>query len=306
VTSPAVTVAILTFNGERHLDRLLDAVEDQEYDGPVEILVIDSTSTDATPAILARHPNVRVHVIPQSEFGHGKTRNLAATLASGEFVAYLTQDAIPLGRTWLAELVAPLIDDERVGGVVGKQVPRDDAPPIIRYDIRRVFSRLGPDDAWAVVDGRGVDFDGPDSWTAAFYSDANSATRRSLVVGEVPYRDVAYAEDQLFGRDILRSGRRKVYAPAASVEHSNDLTMRTVGARIDDEVTGLRAIGAPVPRLSRAGVVKQAVRWSLADAAAIALDRDWGIARKARWLLANPWWHVRKWRAFRRASTRDT
>jgi rhamnosyltransferase len=40
------TVAILTFNGETYLREILEAVEAQDVDGAVEILVIDSGSTD--------------------------------------------------------------------------------------------------------------------------------------------------------------------------------------------------------------------------------------------------------------------
>ncbi|HEX3870546.1 MAG TPA: glycosyltransferase family A protein, partial [Pirellulales bacterium] len=81
---PSVTVTVLTWNGERYLESLLSSVEQQRFNGEVDVLVIDSGSTDHTLDIIAGHPRVRLHQIPNSEFGHGKTRNLAAELASGE------------------------------------------------------------------------------------------------------------------------------------------------------------------------------------------------------------------------------
>jgi len=54
-----------------------------------------------------------------------------------------------------------------------------------------------------------------------FFSDVNSAVRRDVLVGEIPYRDVNYAEDQAFGRDVIESGLYKVYAPLGSVIHSH-------------------------------------------------------------------------------------
>jgi rhamnosyltransferase len=300
--APAVTVSVLTWNGEKYLDALLTAVEEQRYEGTVELLVIDSGSQDATLDIVAAHSGVRLHRIPNSEFGHGATRRLAAELATGEFVIYLTHDAVPAHDRWLHELVAPLRDDERIAAVVGKQVPRRGAPPVMKYDIQRVFERLGPDYGVTVTWDTGWPVDGTERAIAAFYSDANSAARRSVLVSEVPYRDVDYAEDQLFGRDLFDRGYRKAYAPRAVVEHSNDTTLRTFGARVMADMVGLRSIGTSIPPVSRLAAFKQFVKWSVADTGFILLDKEYSGLAKLKWLAVNPWYHAAKWRAYRRGS----
>jgi len=302
MTAPSVTVAVLTYNGAQYLDALLTAVEGQRYPGEVELLVIDSGSTDATLDIVARHPRVRLHEIPNSEFGHGRTRDLAARLATGELVAYLTHDAVPASDDWLSGLVEPLRDDERIAAVVGKQVPRPDAPPVLKYDIQRVFERLGPDYGYTVVYDDGTLDDEGARNAAAFYSDANSAARRSVLTGAVPYRDVPYAEDQQFGRDVIDAGLRKAYAPRGAVLHSNDVTFATLADRIAADQNGLRSIGRELPRVSRTAAFAQALRWTYLDAPRIAVDREYSTARRLWWLLANPWWQLRKWNAYRRAS----
>lgn len=304
MTAPSATVTILTWNGEQYLEAILTALETQQYDGEFDILIIDSGSTDATLEIIARHPAVRLHSIPNEEFGHGKTRNLAAELSTGEIVAYLTHDAVPANDRWLAELTAPFADDDRVAAVLGKQVARLGAPPVLKYDIRRVFERLGPDYGITVVRDTGYRVDGTERVAAAFYSDANSAALRSIVTGAVPYREVAYAEDQMFGRDLFDRGYRKAYAPRAVVEHSNDTTFATFGSRIEADVMGLREIGTLVTPVSRLTAFKQFVKWSAADAAFIMIDKEYNAARKLYWLLVNPWYHAAKWSAYRRATMR--
>lgn len=304
MTSPSVTVSVLTYNGDRYLEALLAAVEGQRYDGDVELLVVDSGSSDRTLEIVAAHPQVRLHRIANSEFGHGRTRNLVAELARGEIVAYLTHDAVPAHDRWLHELVLPFVDDARIAAVVGKQVPRASAPPVLKYDIQRVFERLGPDYALTVVSDWGqIDEEGTRA-AAAFYSDANSAARRSVVRGRVPYRDVDYAEDQLFGRDVLAAGLRKAYSPRAAVEHSNDATFRSFGARIEADMLGLRSIGTVVRPVSVTAACAQWLKWSTMDALAIVSDRDYRPLQKVGWLIANPWYHAVKWRAYRRATRR--
>lgn len=302
MSAPTVTVSVLTYNGERYLEQLLTAVEQQSYDGVVELLVIDSGSTDRTLEIVAEHPAVRLHSIPNSEFGHGRTRNLAAELATGEIVAYLTHDAVPAHEHWLRELVLPFVDDERIVAVVGKQLPRPSAPPILKYDIQRVFERLGPDYALTVVADWGQLGDESALAAAAFYSDANSAAHRNVLTGAVPYQHVDYAEDQLFARDVLKAGLRKAYAPRAAVEHSNDVTLRTLGARIEADLVGLRSIGTTIAPVSAPRAFAQWVKWTATDALAIALDRDYGFATKVYWWWVNPWYHAAKWSAYRRGS----
>jgi rhamnosyltransferase len=298
----SVTVSILTFNGERYLEAILSAIEGQSYDGEVEVLVIDSGSTDRTLEIVAAHPAVRLHRIPNSEFGHGRTRNLVAELATGEIVAYLTHDAVPTGNRWLAELVAPMADDPRISAVVGKQVARPGTAPVLKYDIQRVFERLGPDYGITVIWDTGRPIDATTRVAAAFYSDANSAARRSVLRGPVPYREVDYAEDQLFGRDLFDGGFRKAYAPAAAVEHSNDTTLRTFGSRIAADMRGLRRIGTDIPPVGKLAALKQFVKWSTADSAMVLIDQEYSIGRKVYWLVVNPWYHVAKWRSYRRAT----
>ena len=298
------TVVILTYNGEQYLDEILTAVEGQRFDGSVEILVIDSGSTDATLRIVKSHPAVRLHEIPNSEFGHGVTRNLAAQLSTGRFVLYLTHDAIPADEYWLAEMLKPFELFPQVQGVLGRQLPRPNCVPILKYEINRVFETQGPefgttisyeDPAFERNPGYGL--------PARFYSDVNSAARRDFLVNVIPYRDVSYAEDQLFGQDLLRSGAFKAYAARGAVVHSNDLTYREYKKRLFDEVVGLRLSGVMPPPPPHG--VRSFVRAVVLDPVDLVQDRDFSLARKLYWLVVNPFYHLAKYRTVKRARRID-
>lgn len=297
--SPSATVAILTYNGEKYLDEILSVLERQEYPGGFDVLVIDSGSTDGTLGIVRAHPDVRLHEVPNSDFGHGRTRNLAAELATGDIVAYLTHDAVPVGTGWLAAMTAPFAD-ARVAAVLGRQVARSSAPPALKYDIARVFARQGPD---GVVTVHGDGELGEEALRiATFYSDAASAARRSILLGDIPYRDVEYAEDQVFGREVIAAGHLKAYASDAVVEHSNDGTLREFGQRIAADLRGLRGIGTEIPTVSRFAAFKAWAKWTLADTGRILTDRDYGGGRRLYWFAVNPVYQAVKWSNYRRAS----
>ena len=301
MVAPSVTVVILTYNGERYLEAILGSIEGQLYDGEVETVVIDSGSTDGTLAIVAAHPSVLLHRIPNTEFGHGRTRNLGAQLATGEIVAYLTHDAVPLPG-WLMALVEPLRADPLVVAVMGKQVPRANCFPLLKYEIRGVFAGLGPDFGTTVFWKNSAIVDNTTRDAAGFYSDVNAAARRSVLTGAIPYRDVSYAEDQLFGRDVIDRGMRKAYAPGAAVEHSNDLTLVQLGRRIVEEVLGLREIGTHIPPMSRGTVIRTVIIGVIKESVRIARDADFRLTTKLKWLVVNPWYHVVKWVNYRRAT----
>ena len=297
----AVTVFIPTFNGEKYLERLLTAVESQDSSENFEILIIDSGSTDGTLDIIARHPAVRLVEIPSVEFGHGKTRNLAASLARGTNIAFLSHDAVPVGSHWLASLVAPL-DKEGLDcvAVVGKQEARNDCFPLLKYEIEGVFNRCGPDGQVTVVDGSAV-VASQLGEGELFYSDVNSATRRDFLLKVIAYRDVNYAEDMAFARDVLVAGYRKAYQPDAVVEHSNDVTLAEYGKRIFDENLGMRRVVEGRASLSWAQATLRAVRDVLRSAGRILRDSDYSGSEKARWMVANPAYAWSKWKNIHRA-----
>jgi rhamnosyltransferase len=298
------TVVVLTYNGERYLRDLLSAVRVQKIDGVVEVLVIDSGSTDSTLQILEEFPEVEVVKIPNEEFGHGRTRNLAAHLARGTFVAYLTHDAVPATDRWLYELLKPFELNPNVVAVMGKQLPRPWCFPLLKYEINAVFGGFGPDFGTSLfyeddfVTSEGV------RNAVTFYSDVNSAARRDVLIGPIPYRDVSYAEDQLLGRDAIAAGYVKAYAPRASVLHSNDMTLAEYDDRMEAETLGQREVGIDVAVPSIGVCARMMSRGILLDSIGIARDRDYRTRRKLYYLVVNPMFHVQKWRGVRRGASK--
>ncbi len=132
-------VVIPVKDGARWLAEVLAAVAREQ---PDEVLVIDSGSSDGSVGI-ARSAGVTVLEIPPSEFGHGRTRNLAVEHTSGELIAFLTQDATPVPG-WLAAYAEALALDERIAAAFGPHLPRPDTSPMIARELHRVLRRVQP------------------------------------------------------------------------------------------------------------------------------------------------------------------
>lgn len=303
------TVFIPTYFGEDNLEELFGALSVQEVDFEYEVLVIDTSSTDRTPEIISKWQhkfnNFRYETILKKDFSHGLVRQQAAEMARGEYIVYLTQDATPAHKRWLYEIIQPLERFPQVAGVMGKQDPRPNALPLLKEEIIRTFRQFGPSFGTTIfyhddfIDSRQL-FD-----LVSFYSDVNSAARTSVLLSNVPYRDIPYAEDQKFGEDLLQAGYMKAYAPRANVLHTNDIALRDYRKRMFDEIVGVRRVGKTMDQVSLLFVCKQVLRALTLGSLFILRDGQYSWKRKLYWLVVNPLFVIEKWKGVRSAIAVD-
>ena len=212
----SVSVILPTLNAAGEIAALLAAFKDQTRP-PDEILVVDSGSTDGT-AELARSHGARVISVPRDQFDHGGTRDAAQRQMTGEFVLFLTQDALPADERYIEHLLKPFAD-ERIAAVSGRQLPHPDARPYVRavqqYRYPAQSRTWGPEEREAL----GI--------RAYHLSDVCSAYRRSAyeAVGGFPH-PLPTNEDMLIAATFLDAGYRLAYCADAAVVHSHDLTLR--------------------------------------------------------------------------------
>lgn len=88
-THPLVSVIIPVLNAERFLGDALQSVQQQTY-APLEILVVDGPSMDATARIAHSFPRVRY--LRQTGTGMWNALNEGLDAAQGEFIAMLSSD----------------------------------------------------------------------------------------------------------------------------------------------------------------------------------------------------------------------
>ena len=100
-----VSIIIPVKDGGTELVRCLAAIGSQELDREVEVVVIDSGSADASVAVAAAAGAQVIEVAPE-DFNHGTTRNLGAEAASGDVLAFLSQDAEPAGLSTVRQPAA--------------------------------------------------------------------------------------------------------------------------------------------------------------------------------------------------------
>jgi O-antigen biosynthesis protein len=260
---PPVSVVIPVKDGGPLLEQALAAVRAQ---GQLELIVIDSGSRDGSVAVAGRFADELIQIEP-AEFGHGRTRNLGAERSSGELICFLTQDAVPQPG-WLAAHREAFELDPRVGAAFGPHLPFPGTSPMIARELTEFFAGFAPDGRPALH--RQGDL--------TFLSNVNACYLRDCWA-ELRFPELAYSEDQAFGRAMLEAGWVKVFHPGAAVRHAHDYGPLEFMRRYFDEYRGLREASGHVEPLDP----RRALRDVRADARWL---RERGVppGRRARWL----------------------
>jgi len=94
-TAPRLTVIIVAWNRREDLRRALERLDAQSIRDEIEIIVVDSGSTDDTAAMVRSWPTpIRLHR-EEKNLGPGLLRNVAVLMARAPYVTFLDSDAYP-------------------------------------------------------------------------------------------------------------------------------------------------------------------------------------------------------------------
>ena len=216
------TVIIPTLNAGPAIVRLIEALQGQTFP-PEEILVVDSQSDDGTARRVRQLKGVRVMEIERRAFDHGGTRDMAIRTCGTPFAVLMTQDALPVDESCMAELLAPL-EDPGVAAVCARQVAYPEASE--RERLVRAFRYPDESRIWSAADIPRLGI------RAYLLSDVCAAYRRAAyeAVGGFAH-PIETNEDMLIAADFLRAGWKLGYRASARVWHSHDFTLRQEYAR---------------------------------------------------------------------------
>ncbi|WP_249019033.1 glycosyltransferase family 2 protein [Conexibacter sp. S30A1] len=220
-----LSIVIPVKDGGDDLARCLAAIDAQIIDEPVEIIAVDSGSSDDSVETALRH-GATVLRIPPEEFTHGGSRNLGAEHAHGRILVFISQDALPMGTGWLSALVAPLRDDENVAGVYGRQLAHPEAAAAEVYFLNFMYGPNGRRQRARSVAQVSMD--------TTLFSNVNSAIRRELWQRFPFSSDIVMSEDQEWSRRVLLAGYDLIYEPHAPVRHSHSYTLLAAFRRFFD------------------------------------------------------------------------
>ncbi len=220
--SPSCSVVIRAYNEEKHLGRLLEGVAQQTFKD-VQIIVVDSGSTDETLNVAATYGAQIVHISPD-EFTFGRSLNRGVEQAQAERVVIASAHVYPVYPDWLERLLAPL-DNPQTGLAYGKQRGAETS----HYSERQVFAHWYPDQSNFYQD-------------QPFCNNANAAIRRSIWEQHPFDETLSGLEDIAWAKWALEKGNTLAYVADAEVVHIHNETPSGVFNRYKREAMAFKRI----------------------------------------------------------------
>ena len=212
-----VSVVVPVKDAGTDLAPLLSRVNAQQGFRGVEIVIVDSGSRDGS-AELAERMGATVVRIPPADFSHSGARNLGAERATGDYVLFTVQDALPSSEGWLREMFAGLRRNEAAAVSCGEE-PRPDSDlfyRVISWNHHRFMTVDGGDR----VMSRPADGDPVRRRQNAQISDTACLVPRDLFLR---YRHRGeYAEDLDLGLRLIDDGYRLAFLTAPRIVHSHN------------------------------------------------------------------------------------
>ena len=216
------SIVIRAYNEERYLRRLLEGISQQTVKD-VEIILVDSGSTDSTIAIAESFGAKIVH-IPSAEFTFGRSLNFGVREAKRDFIVIASAHVYPVYPDWLETMLRPF-QDESVALAYGKQCGYEGS----KYSEHQIFQQWYPN-------ASSMD------QATAFCNNANAAIRKSLWE-QHPYDETLTGlEDLEWGKWAKGQGYKIAYVAEAEIVHIHNETPRGVYNRYRREAMALRRI----------------------------------------------------------------
>lgn len=183
---------------------------------PNHIFLLQTIEEDGDLMEQPENDKISVHPIKKSEFDHGATRHLGATLSDADFVMFMTQDAVPDNNKLIEKLIVPM-EDKKTAVSYARQLAREEAD--ILEKMTRVYNY--PKES-SIKSKNDLDRLGIKTY---FCSDVCAVYRKSVYDALGGFvRKTIFNEDMIMASKVINAGYNVAYCADAKVIHSHSYT----------------------------------------------------------------------------------
>lgn len=207
----SASIVIRAYNEEKHIGKLLEGILVQTVKD-LEIVLVDSGSTDQTVEIASSYPVKIVHINPQ-DFSFGYSLNQGILACNHELVVIASAHVYPVYPDWLEMLLEPFVNLQ-VALTYGKQRGNESS----KYSEGQLFRQWFPDGQ-------------PTAQEHPFCNNANAAIR-TKIWQELRYdENLPGLEDLDWAHRVMKLGYSIQYVPNAEVVHVHQETPKGIYRR---------------------------------------------------------------------------
>jgi glycosyltransferase involved in cell wall biosynthesis len=219
---PNCSIVIRAFNEEKHIGRLLTGIFQQTVKD-VQVILVDSGSTDTTVHIASSFQVEVVHIQPE-DFTFGYSLNQGIVHAHADIVVIASAHVYPVYPDWLEKLLLPL-KDQKIALSYGKQRGMETT----KFSEHMIFQQWFPDHTVKRQDH-------------PFCNNANAAIRREIWEAHPFDETIPALEDLAWANWVQKQGFQIAYASEAEIIHVHDESFQGVFNRYRREGMAFKRI----------------------------------------------------------------
>lgn len=220
--NPTCSIVIRAFNEEKHISKLLDGIQHQSLKD-IQIILVDSGSTDQTVQIAQQYGVEIVSILPQ-DFTFGRSLNLGISHAKADFVIFASAHVYPVYPDWLEKLMEPFAD-QKVAISYGKQRGMETT----QYSEHRIFEHWFPDITTT-------------NQNHPFCNNANAAIRKKFWELHAYNETLPGLEDLEWAKWAYEQGYKIAYVAEAEIIHVHNESWRGISNRYRREGMAFKMI----------------------------------------------------------------
>ena len=208
-----IDVIIPVYRPGKEFCELLERLSHQTL--PVNRILLMNTRTEVdVEALAAPFPGAEVVNLEQADFDHGGTRDWGAGLSDGDYLLFLTQDALP-ADAYLVEHLAAAFRDPTVKAAYARQLPQADCRETERYTRSFNYPEESRVKTEADLETLGI--------KTFFCSDVCAMYERVTYVKQGGFvKRTIFNEDMIYAGGLIKSGYAIAYVAEARVYHSHN------------------------------------------------------------------------------------
>ena len=120
------SVVIAVKNEEKYIEKCVESVFNQDFDGKYEVIVVDGMSTDGTSGLLEKlQKKYDFKLFKNPKINAAAGRNIGIKNSNGKYIAFVDGDAIP-AYDWLIQ-IKKVFEKKDVAGVGGPDLLPEDS-----------------------------------------------------------------------------------------------------------------------------------------------------------------------------------
>ena len=234
--TPICSIIIRSFNEGKHIGKLLEGIKRQTIFPDIEVILVDSGSTDDTVKIASQYGVINVPITPE-EFSFGRALNKGCEAASGKYLLFASAHVYPVYTDWVEKMIQPF-KDEKIALVYGKQIGNE----VTKYSESQLFKKWFPEES---------DY----NQYHPFCNNANAVVRSALWKGQPYDETLTGLEDLDWATKIQEKGYRIAYESQAPIVHVHDESIAKIKNRYMREAIALKKI-SPKQHMSFLGFLR--------------------------------------------------